>query len=89
MHSVRDVLEDFLAERAAATGSTLEELQVLCAAREEVLQLSLADVARWRREYQCVAVSYGFDDAENEFARSSPLHREARARGIQNILLFG
>jgi len=88
-HAVRDDLEDFLTERAAAAGRTLEELPVLCAAREEVLQLSLADVARWRREYQCVAVSYGFDDAENEFARSSPLHREARARGIQNILLFG
>jgi hypothetical protein len=87
-HAVLDDLEDYLAQRAAAAGRPLEELPVLCASREEVHQFSLADVARWRREYQLVAVSYGFDDVENEFAASSPLYREARARGIQNILHF-
>jgi hypothetical protein len=88
-HAVRDDLEDYLAQLSAAAGRTLEELSVLCAAREEVHQFSLADVARWRREYQLVGVSYAFDDAENEFAASSPLYREARARGIPNILVFG
>ena len=88
-HAVLDDLEDYLIQLSVAAGRTLEEMSVLCAAREEVHQFSLADAVRWRRDYELVATSYAFDNAGNEFAASSPLYREARARGVSNILRFG
>ena len=53
---------------------------MLCGARDEVYQCSLADVARWSREYQLVTGRYAFDRAENELAALWPPYREARAR---------
>jgi hypothetical protein len=78
-----DALGRHAAERTPA------ELQVLCGARDEVYQCSLADVALWSRDYQLVTGSYAFDDAENELAALWPLYREARARGIPYVLRLG
>jgi hypothetical protein len=88
-HAVLDDLAEYLAEQSAAAGRTLEDLPILCGARDEIQQFTLADVARWRREYQLMDVSYAFDNAGNEFAASWPLYREARTRGISYILRFG
>jgi hypothetical protein len=72
-----------------AVERTPAELQVLCGAREEMYQCSLADVARWGRDYQLVTGSCALDDAENELAAPWPLYREACARGIPYVLRLG
>ena len=80
-------LTDYFVELAA--GRSLEELKVLCAAREETLVCSLADVLRWQREYPIVQGGYSFDAAGNALCGEWPAYREARSRGVPYILRLG
>ena len=80
-------LKDYFVELAA--GRPLEELEVLCAAREETLVYSLADVLRWQREYPIVQGGYSFDTARNALCGEWPAYREARGRGVPYILRLG
>jgi hypothetical protein len=80
-------LKDYFVQLAA--GRPLEELKVLCAAREETLVCSLADVLRWQREYPIVQGGYSFDAARNALCSEWPAYREALSRGVPYILRLG
>lgn len=71
------------------SGRAAVDVQVLCAARDETLLVSLADVQRWYREYPIVRGRYAFDSAENELVQDWPAYREARARGASFVLRLG
>ena len=82
-------MEDYFTGIAARAGRRLDDLQVLCATRDELLTFSLADVVRWRREYSQVNGGFAFDDADNELCDGYPAYREARRRGIPYVLRLG
>jgi hypothetical protein len=74
---------------ARAAGRAATEVQVLCAAREETLLVSLADAQRWLWEYRIVRGGYAFDSADNELASEWPVYQEARARRAPYVLRLG
>ena len=81
--------EPFLGELVESSGVPAEQLQVLCAARDEMLLFPLPVVQRWRREYPMARGGYAADSPENPGARDWPAYREARARGAVCVLGFG
>jgi hypothetical protein len=81
--------DPFLGELADSAGAPAEQLQVLCAARDEMLLFPLPVVQRWRREYPIVRGGYAADSPENPLAREWPAYSEARARGAVCVLRLG
>ena len=64
-------------------------MPVLCAAREETLYVSLADVERWHREYPMVRGGFAFHSPENPLAQEWAAYQEAQVCGACYVLRLG